>query len=210
MHAFLIVGNNKEALKIKSEQLARKLSAKILEYPLIKIEDVRNLNNFLRLTVTEPTLIVSNDIEDAGIEALNAFLKNLEEPQENLFFALTTESERKVLPTIVSRCQVIKSTNLPIYTRQASASQSTNKNSEEFLEMTVGAKLKEIDKIKDRGVALAFVTDIIDTHHCLLHEGNNDLVKIANNLVVEIKTFNNLKSNGNVGLQLTNMVVNLI
>lgn len=209
MHAFLIVGNNKEALKIKSEQLAKKLSAKILEYPLIKIEDARNLNNFLRLRVTEPTLIYCPNIEEAGVEALNAFLKNLEEPQENLYFALTTESERKVLPTIVSRCQIVKITN---DTRQASASklQIADEDSKNFLAMTTGEKLKEIDKIKDRGVALAFVTDIIDTHHCLLHEGNNDLVKIANNLVVEIKTFNNLKSNGNVGLQLTNMVVNLI
>ena len=208
MHAFLIVGNNKEALKIKSKQLAKKLSAKILEYPLIKIEDVRNLNNFLRLTVTEPTLIVSNNIEEAGIEALNAFLKNLEEPQENLYFALTTSSIQKVLPTIVSRCQVIRVTEVKRINNEKLKINS--EDSGKFLEMTTGQRFKEIDKIKDRGVALAFVSDIIDTHHCLLHEGNNDLVKIANNLVVEIKTFNNLKSNGNVGLQLTNMVVNLI
>ena len=208
MHAFLIVGNNKEAIKIKSEQLAKKLSAKILEYPLIKIEDVRNLNNFLRLTVTEPTLIVSNNIEEAGIEALNAFLKNLEEPQENLYFALTTSSIQKVLPTIVSRCQVIRVTEVKRINNEKLKINS--EDSGKFLEMTTGQRFKEIDKIKDRGVALAFVSDIIDTHHCLLHEGNNDLVKIANNLVVEIKTFNNLKSNGNVGLQLTNMVVNLI
>lgn len=202
MHAFLIVGNDKEALKTKSEQLAKRLGAKILEYPLIKIEDVRSLNNFLRLTVTEPTLIVSNDIEEAGIEALNAFLKNLEEPQDNLYFALTTSSIQKVLPTIVSRCQVIKITNKQI-------GKSTNEVALNFLKMTTGNKLKEIDKIKDRTEALAFVSDIIDTHHCLLREGH-DLVKIANNLDVEIKTFNNLKMNGNVGLQLTNLVIHIV
>jgi hypothetical protein len=203
MHAFLIVGNNEETLKIKTEELAKKYSAKILEYPLVKIEDVRNLNNFLRLTVTEPTIILTKNIEETGIEALNAFLKNLEEPQENLYFVLTTQSIQKVLPTIVSRCQIIKSTNKQI-------NKSTNEKASEFLEMTSGKRFAFIDKIKDRAEALAFVVNLIDTHHCLLREEGNDLVKIANNLDIEIKTFNNLKSNGNVGLQLTNMVVNLI
>lgn len=202
MHAYLLVGTDSEKLKSKITELAKKLNSKILEYPLIKIEDVRNLNNFLRLKVTEPTLIYSPNIEEAGTEALNAFLKNLEEPQENLFFALTTSSVQKVLPTIVSRCQVVKINNEKLIIK--------NKDSEKFINMSIGERFKEIDKIKDRTEALAFVSDIIDTHHCLLHEEGNDLVNIANNLEVEIKTFNNLKSNGNVGLQLTNMVVNLI
>jgi DNA polymerase III delta prime subunit len=147
MHAFLIVGNNKDAIKIKTDELAKKYSAKMLEYPLIKIENVRNLNNFLRLTVTEPTLIVSNNIEEAGTEALNAFLKNLEEPQENLYFVLTTHSIQKVLPTIVSRCEIIKVKSEDLKTK--------NETAEKFINMTVGAKLKEIDKIKDRLIALA-------------------------------------------------------
>src|SRR6266478_7022090 len=111
MHAYLLVGQNSEELRIKSEELAKKFGAKIMEYPLQKIEDVRNLNNFLRLTITEPTLIYVPNIHEAGTEALNAFLKNLEEPQDNLFFVLTAPSTRKILPTIVSRCQVIKISN---------------------------------------------------------------------------------------------------
>lgn len=202
MHAFLIVGNDTEAINNKTEELAKKHNAKILEYPLVKIDDVRNLNNFLRLTVTEPTIILTKNVEEAGTEALNAFLKNLEEPQENLYFALTTSSIQKVLPTIVSRCETIITKNENIKGKSESA--------EKFIDASIGDKLKIIDKIKDRTDALAFVVNLIDTHHCLLREEGNDITNVAYNLDVEIKTFNNLKSNGNVGLQLTNLVVNLI
>ena len=97
-----------------TDNLAKKLHAKILEFPLSKIDDVRSLNNLIRLSFDEPTLVVSENIHEATEEALNAFLKNLEEPQENIYFVLTAPSTRKVLPTIVSRCEIVKSTNLQI------------------------------------------------------------------------------------------------
>ena len=112
MHAFLIIGTSEPEETISG--LADKLHTKTMEFPLLKIEDARNLNSLLRLSFDEPTLIVVPNIHEATEEAVNAFLKNLEEPQENVFFALTAPSLKKVLPTIVSRCQIIKSTNLQI------------------------------------------------------------------------------------------------
>jgi DNA polymerase-3 subunit gamma/tau len=41
-------------------------------------------------------------------EAFNALLKTLEEPPPNLFFILATTEIQKVLPTILSRCQVFE------------------------------------------------------------------------------------------------------
>lgn len=203
MHAFLLVGQGITNFQLAVSNLATKLKAKIIEYPLVKIEDVRNLNNFLRLAVTEPTLIYCPNIQNAGVEALNAFLKNLEEPQENIYFALTAPSQRKVLPTIVSRCQVIQITNNPI-------TKSTNDKTIDFLKMTIGEKFKVVEKIKERTDAINFVQNLIDTIHISLYENINDIKLISKNLETTLATLNNLKANGNLSLQLTNLVVNLV
>ena len=111
MHAYLIVGTDKGAVRVKTGELANKLKVKTLEFQLVKIEDTRSLNSYLKLKLTSPTAIIINSIEEATPEAANAFLKNLEEPQEDLYFILTTESIHKVLPTLVSRCQIVKIQN---------------------------------------------------------------------------------------------------
>jgi DNA polymerase III delta prime subunit len=201
MHAFLIIGNSTEYIVQSTKDLAEKLKAKILEYPLAKIENVRNLNSLLRLSINEPTLIVSRDIHEATEEALNAFLKNLEEPQDNVYFALTAPSIRKVLPTIVSRCEIVKSTNLQIY-------KSTNEDEiEKFLGMTAGEKLAYIDKIKDRNKAIEFAESLVNFLHSGLHGNKVKYSVQAKNLEVISKTLTRLKANGNVNLQLTNFVI---
>ncbi|MCX6705431.1 MAG: hypothetical protein NT162_03820 [Candidatus Woesebacteria bacterium] len=202
MHAFLLIGNSTEYLVQRAEELAKKLNAKILEFPLTKIEDVRNLNNLIRLSFDEPTLIVSENIHEATEEALNAFLKNLEEPQENIYFALTAPSARKVLPTIVSRCEIIKVNSEELIVNSDEAVK--------FLKADIGERLAQIDKIKDRSFAIKFVEDLIDFTHSLVHTGTENYSDLAKNLEAETQTLINLRANGNVGLQLTNMVVSLI
>ena len=162
MHAFLLIGTDQEKLKIQIDNLATKLHAKIMEFPLQKIDDVRSLNNLIRLEFNEPTLIVCKNINEAGEEALNAFLKNLEEPQENIFFALTAPSIKKVLPTIVSRCQIIKvqSTEYRVQSREV----------EDFMKLTVGEKLAYIDKIKDRMKAMELAESLVNLLHSSLHK----------------------------------------
>ena len=172
--------------------MAEEHKAKVLNFPLVKIEDVRNLNNLLRLSFSEPTLIVSENIDEAGEEALNAFLKNLEEPQDNIYFALTASSVRKVLPTIVSRCQIIKIVN----------SEQSTVNSEEvenFLSITPSQKLTFFDTIKDRNKAIEFVESLIFFLH-----NKGDLT----NMELLIKTLTRLKGNGAVNLHLLNLIAN--
>jgi DNA polymerase III delta prime subunit len=200
MHAFLLVGNN---LEEDIKKLSKKLNAKILPYPLAKIEDVRNLNNLIRLSFDSPTLIVSENIHETGTEALNAFLKNLEEPQENIYFALTAPSVRKVLPTIVSRSQIIKSTNKPI-------NQLTNKPEiEEFLKMSIGEKLALAEKIKDREKAIELVVNSVNFLHSQLHKNGVQYSSTVDKINKATETLTRLKANGNVNLQLTNLVINL-
>jgi DNA polymerase-3 subunit delta' len=53
-------------------------------------------------------LFVVTFIEEMNAEAANALLKILEEPPEKSLYFLTTTQLHRVLPTIVSRCQVVK------------------------------------------------------------------------------------------------------
>jgi DNA polymerase III delta prime subunit len=196
MHAFLLVGTNNQELKAKSEDLAANLKAKVMKFPLIKIEDVRNLNNLIRLSFSEPTLIVSENIEAATEEALNAFLKNLEEPQENIYFVLTTASTKKVLPTIVSRCQVIKITN-----DKFQITNDDKKDLEAFLDMTPSQRLAFFDRMNDRTKAIEFIESLI----FFLHD-KRDLT----NMELLIKTLTGLKANGIVNLHLLNLVTQYV
>lgn len=201
MHAYLIVGTDSEKVKAKSEDLAKKLKAKVFEFPTEKIEDIRGLNSFTKFSFAKPTAIILYSIEVATEEALNALLKNLEESQENLFYILTAASVHKVLPTIVSRCQIIKITNDKL--------QITNEEGiEKFIRMSIGEKLAYVDKIKDRQMAISFVESLMAAYHQKLHETTDNYTKIARNIDEAGKTLNNLKANGNVTLQLANMVVN--
>lgn len=52
-------------------------------------------------------IYIINLIEKAPIASLNKLLKFIEEPQSNIIAIFTSNSVNKILPTIVSRCQVI-------------------------------------------------------------------------------------------------------
>lgn len=202
MHAFLLVGRNKNKVKDKAIELSKKLQAKFLPFELAKIDDVRNLSNLTRLSFSAKTLIYCESIDEAGEEAVNAFLKNLEEPQENIYFALTSINVRKVLPTIVSRCQIMKVKN-----------QEKEFKSEEikkFLNMDKGTMLSYIDKIKDRKIAIEFAENTVSFMHSSLHEKVIKYDLNIENIKLALKTLSRLKANGNVSLQLSNFVINYL
>lgn len=202
MHAYLLVGQGNTNFQLPISNLAAKLNAKTFEYPLQKIDDVRALNNLIRLSFDKPTLIVCKNIHEAGEEALNAFLKNLEEPQENIYFALTAPSVGKVLPTIASRCEIVKISSLqsPV---------SNFEEEEKFIKLSTGEKLAFVDKIKDRGKAIEFAENILMFLHSELHKNDLKYSAQAKNLETVSKTLSGLKANGNVNLQLSNMIINL-
>lgn len=202
MHAYLIIGRGKEKLERKTEELTRKFKLKVINFPLSKIEDTRSLNSFLNLEVNSPTGIIINSIDRVTDEAANAFLKNLEEPQKDLYFFLTADSLHRVLPTIVSRCEVVN-------VSKGKVQKETNPKVLNFMTMTKGEKLMEVDKIKGREEAKTFVTNLIESLHDNLHRAESNFKNQADDLELLQKTLNNLEANGNVTLQLANLVINL-
>ena len=56
--------------------------------------------------------------EEAHPSAMNALLKTLEEPPPQVILLLTAESAESLLPTIVSRCEVLRLRPLPLERRK--------------------------------------------------------------------------------------------
>ena len=70
-------------------------------------------------------IYIIDRVDLLGTQAANAFLKTLEEPPENVVFILLGRTKDAVLPTIVSRCQVVPFRHIP--TTEASGIISQNR-----------------------------------------------------------------------------------
>lgn len=80
------------------------------EKATIKKEDVSSLENRFEKTALDDKgikIYIIHLVENMTIEAINSVLKFLEEPEKNIYALLTTNNENAVLPTIISRCQVM-------------------------------------------------------------------------------------------------------
>lgn len=76
----------------------------------IKVGDIENLQKFLSSSSLEKQgkkIYIINCLENANKEAVNALLKTLEEPTSSVYAFITTQNEAKILPTIISRCQIL-------------------------------------------------------------------------------------------------------
>ena len=71
----------------------------------IDINQIRNLILTLNKSSfnTKPRLVLIDNIELLNINSVNALLKILEEPNENIYFILINNN-KKILPTVKSRC----------------------------------------------------------------------------------------------------------
>ncbi|MBU2036571.1 hypothetical protein KKC36_03955 [Patescibacteria group bacterium] len=196
----MIVGSSKKLVENKIDEIIKKYSLKRINFEGQKIEDIRKLNSFISLSLKEKTAIVVENIEKSTNEAVNAFLKSLEEPQDNLYFLLTSKSIHKVLPTIASRCQTV-------YVSQKRELENTEEL-ENMLKMKPLERLSFFDKIKKREEAIIFLENLIFFLHQKLKENNNFLYPIAKILKVAQETLSRLEKNGNVNIQLTYFVVN--
>lgn len=199
MHVFLTIGGGKEKIEKEIERVSKKLNAKVLSFPVQKIEDARNLSSFTKLTQSEKHLLVLENIDEATEEAVNAILKNLEEPQENISFLLTARNKLKVLPTIVSRAQVIK-------LGKRKSNEKDSKRHDAFLKKKLTEKFKILTAVKKREDAVAFLEDFIFSVNSL--KKNNPVFYIEAAREGQ-RALNNVKANGNVFLQLTNFAIRL-
>lgn len=72
------------------------------------VDDIRNLNLQVQIApqVGAKKVYIIDEVHMLSQAAFNAFLKTLEEPPSYAIFILATTEKHKILPTILSRCQV--------------------------------------------------------------------------------------------------------
>ena len=82
----------------------------IEESATIKIDTIRELQKRLAFPPFESArrFVMIHDIHKMQDAAANCLLKTLEEPEEHTTFILITSQIQRLLPTIISRCQVVR------------------------------------------------------------------------------------------------------
>ena len=73
-----------------------------------KVEDIRSIVEQVRIPPQHGTykVYIIDEVHMLSQAAFNAFLKTLEEPPPHAVFILATTEKHKILPTILSRCQI--------------------------------------------------------------------------------------------------------
>jgi len=76
----------------------------------VTVDEIRKVSRFLSLTSHDGgyRVVVVDPADDMNTNAANALLKNLEEPPARTLFVLVAHSLGRLLPTIRSRCQIVR------------------------------------------------------------------------------------------------------
>ncbi len=72
------------------------------------VDDIRNLTDQVRIPpqMGRYSVYIIDEVHMLSAQAFNAFLKTLEEPPNHAIFILATTEKHKIIPTILSRCQI--------------------------------------------------------------------------------------------------------
>ncbi len=86
-------------------------SMNIFELDAASNNSVENIKTLMEQTLIPPQVgsykvFIIDEVHMLSTAAFNAFLKTLEEPPKHVIFILATTEKHKILPTILSRCQI--------------------------------------------------------------------------------------------------------
>ena len=132
-------------------------------------------------------------IENMTVEAINSILKFLEEPGQKVYAFLTTNNENVILPTIISRCQVLR---LKLIDKQivikTALEEGVDKKDAELLSYFYndGELIKEVLEDKESNNAFFTAKECFEEIIQVIAEGEtNDIIYQAqSNITNRIKT----------------------
>ena len=82
----------------------------LIEKKNIDVGQIREMINYTNKSTFNDSarFILIDNVENLNKNSINALLKVIEEPNENVFFILINNSEKNILPTLKSRCLTFK------------------------------------------------------------------------------------------------------
>jgi len=104
-------GTCRTCQKVRQEQYPDlSVVRRLVDSTQIKIDQIRELEHTLSLAPYQSKYRVAMllRLHEASIESQNALLKTLEEAPEKVILLVTADSPESLLPTIVSRCEVLR------------------------------------------------------------------------------------------------------
>ncbi len=176
-----------------------------------KVEDIRSLNDQIRIPpqIGKYSIYIIDEVHMLSSSAFNAFLKTLEEPPSHAIFILATTEKHKIIPTILSRCQIFDFNRIrieDIVDRLKYVAKNENVTAEEDALHTIAQKadgaLRDALSIFDQIVSLCgkkiTYKNVIDNLNVLDYEYYFKTVNAAieGNVSLALKTFNEILENG--------------
>lgn len=130
------------------------------------IDDIKSVQKkiFLKPLKGEWKAVIIKDADLLTQEAQNAMLKILEEPPTGTLFILTAATDAAFLPTILSRCTIIKlDTSRELSTEEA---EQISSDISALNQAGIGERLKKAEVLsKDKQNALSWITNAILSLH---------------------------------------------
>ena len=134
-------------------------------------------------------LILIDNVENLNKNSVNALLKVIEEPNENVFFILINNSERNILPTLKSRCLLFK-INFTFNESLNTSNQILGKNVFDLINHelfnyynTPGEIINLINFAKDKNIDLKNYT-LINLLNLLIDNGYYKKNKLIKNILI--------------------------
>ena len=138
--------NDDESIDLSKKKTSKKSQ--------ISVSQIRQLSDYLHLSNHQTNgrrIVLIAPAELLNIASSNALLKMLEEPPANTIFLLVSSQPQRLLPTIMSRCQVIE---MPIPNSSVALDWLTKqglKDAKKLLEYAGGAPLLAVQMSQENG-----------------------------------------------------------
>ena len=175
------------------------------------VDDIRNLIDQVRIPpqVGQYKVYIIDEVHMLSSAAFNAFLKTLEEPPKHAIFILATTEKHKIIPTILSRCQIFdfrRITVQDIKGHLATVAQQENISAEDDALHVIAQKadgaLRDALSIFDRVVSFSganltreAVTENLNVLDYTYYFSITDLL-IQNNIPQLLLSYNDILSKG--------------
>jgi DNA polymerase III delta prime subunit len=187
MHAYLLITDNATEAKKRAYEVIPK-EVRFIPFGVAKVADARELARLAAISASEKTAYFLENFDSASVEAQSTLLKTLEEAQENIVYVLTAKSEEAVLPTIVSRCQVVRVKGKRVKD-----------------ERNIVIDFAAISKITKRQEAKEYLESAVESLHRKLPEK----LELAQTAKLANETLKRINANANPTLQLTNFILQI-
>lgn len=132
-------------------------------------------------------IYILDRVDQLGTSAANSFLKTLEEPPEDVVFILLGRTRESVLPTILSRCQVVPFRHIPASEAAAIVSQNTGAPVEQAriaIEACGGSITGAVAFLRaPSNERLAFRTKLFEALFRLPYADDCDVIELAADIV---------------------------